>query len=140
MALSGLVAAPIVEDAHGHAWARRMAKLLRETCRRVAELEAKALDEPALKALRRRYRTILAKAKRELPQTPKRTDGNDAARLAEDPVMKLLAGRDPIAGESLGSQPTLSRFENAVRPREMLRFSEALAGFLTFDDEKPSAE
>ena len=25
-------------------------------------------------------------------------DGNDAARLADDPVMKLLAGRDPIAG------------------------------------------
>jgi len=54
-------------------------------------------------------------------------DGNDAARLAEDPVMKLLAGRDPIAGGSLASQPTLSRFENAVRPREMLRLSEALA-------------
>ena len=28
-------------------------------------------------------------------------DGNDAARLADDPVMKLLAGRDPIAGGSL---------------------------------------
>ena len=54
-------------------------------------------------------------------------DGNDAARLAGDPVMKLLAGRDPIAGESLASQPTLSRFENAVRAREMLRLSEALA-------------
>ena len=54
-------------------------------------------------------------------------DGNDAARLAGDPVMKLLAGRDPIAGGSLASQPTLSRFENAVRPREMLRLSEALA-------------
>ena len=55
------------------------------------------------------------------------TDGNDAARLAEDPVMKLLAGRDPIAGGSLASQPTLSRFENAVRPRDLLRLSEALA-------------
>ena len=54
-------------------------------------------------------------------------DGNDAARLAGDPVMKLLAGRDPVAGGSLASQPTLSRFENAVRPREMLRLSESLA-------------
>ena len=54
-------------------------------------------------------------------------DGNGAARLAEDPVMNLLAGRDPIAGASLASQPTLSRFENAVRPRDMLRLSEALA-------------
>ena len=36
-------------------------------------------------------------------------DGNDAARLADDPVMKLVTGRDPVAGESLASQPTLSR-------------------------------
>ena len=54
-------------------------------------------------------------------------DGNDAARLAGDPVMKLLAGRDPIAGGPLASQPTLSRFENAVRRRDLLRMSVALA-------------
>ena len=54
-------------------------------------------------------------------------DGNDAARLADDPVMKLLTGRDPVAGASLASQPTLSRFENAVRSRELVRLSEALA-------------
>ena len=54
-------------------------------------------------------------------------DGNDAARLADDPVMKLLTGRDPVAGASLASQPTLSRFENAVRSRDLVRLSEALA-------------
>lgn len=41
-------------------------------------------------------------------------DGNDAARLAEDAIHKLLLDRDPIAGPALASQPTLSRFENAV--------------------------
>ena len=30
------------------------------------------------------------------------------------PSHKLLLGRDPVAGESLASQPTLSRFENAA--------------------------
>ncbi len=40
-------------------------------------------------------------------------DANDAARLASDPVHKLLVGRDPINGADLASQPTLSRFENA---------------------------
>ncbi len=54
-------------------------------------------------------------------------DGSGAARLADDPVAKLLAGRDPAAGEALASQPTLSRFENAARPRELLGLSEALA-------------
>jgi hypothetical protein len=41
-------------------------------------------------------------------------DCNDAARLADDAIHKLLVDRDPIAGRKLASQPTLSRFENAV--------------------------
>jgi hypothetical protein len=39
-------------------------------------------------------------------------DANDADGLAEDPIQKLLLGRDPVAGAPLASQPTLSRFEN----------------------------
>jgi hypothetical protein len=54
-------------------------------------------------------------------------DGNDAARLANDPVHKLLVGRDPLEGEPLASQPTLSRFENGVGPRELFRMGEVLA-------------
>lgn len=54
-------------------------------------------------------------------------DTNDAARLACDPIHKLLVGRDPIAGEDLASQPTLSRFENAPDRKELLRMTEALA-------------
>ncbi len=41
-------------------------------------------------------------------------DCNDAARLADDAIHKLRVDRDPIAGPALASQPTLSRFENAV--------------------------
>ena len=54
-------------------------------------------------------------------------DANDAARLAADPIHKLLLDRDPIAGTDLASQPTLSRFENAVGRQELYRLSEALA-------------
>ena len=54
-------------------------------------------------------------------------DGNDAARIADDPVFKLLAGRDPVSGLALASQPTVSRFENAVRSGDLLQMSEALA-------------
>lgn len=54
-------------------------------------------------------------------------DGNDAARLASDPVHKLLVGRDPEKGEDLASQPTLSRFENAPNRKELFRVAEALA-------------
>jgi len=77
-----------VEDAHGHAWARRMAGLLRGTCRRVGALDAKALDEKAFKAVRKRYRTILTQAKRELPKTPERTDGK-RGRVAKSDAQNL---------------------------------------------------
>jgi hypothetical protein len=53
-------------------------------------------------------------------------DANDAARLADDPMHKLLLGRDPVSGEALASQPTLSRFENDVTRGELLAMSEAL--------------
>ena len=54
-------------------------------------------------------------------------DGNDAARLALDPVHKLLVGRAPGEERPLASQPTLSRFENGVDRADLFRLSEALA-------------
>jgi len=54
-------------------------------------------------------------------------DGNDAGRLGADPIQKLLCGRDPVRGEDLASQPTLSRFENAFDRADLYRMSVALA-------------
>lgn len=54
-------------------------------------------------------------------------DTNDAARLAADPIHKLLLGRDPLAGHDLASQPTLSRLENAIDTKELYRMGEVLA-------------
>jgi hypothetical protein len=54
-------------------------------------------------------------------------DCNDAARLADDPIHKMLVGRDPVEGDPLASQPTLSRFENSVGPKDLYRLGEALA-------------
>jgi hypothetical protein len=54
-------------------------------------------------------------------------DGNDADRLADDPIHKLLLGRDPIGGDALASQPTISRFENQVRVQELYAMGRDLA-------------
>jgi hypothetical protein len=54
-------------------------------------------------------------------------DANDAARLAHDPIFKLLLDRSPVTGPELSSQPTLSRFENSVGPRQNYRLGLALA-------------
>ena len=54
-------------------------------------------------------------------------DGNDADRLADDPIHKLLLGRDPIEGSRLASQPTISRFENRVGIQELYAMGHELA-------------
>ena len=53
-------------------------------------------------------------------------DTNDAARIGGDPMFKLLLDRDPVDGEALASQPTLSRFENAVSWTDLYRMGSAL--------------
>ena len=47
-------------------------------------------------------------------------DGNDGDALANDPIHKLLLDRDPMDGERLASQPTISRFEQAAAPRPLV--------------------
>ncbi len=54
-------------------------------------------------------------------------DANDASRLGHDPIHKMLIDRDPVTGDPLASQPTLSRFENATTPRDLLGLSHAVS-------------
>lgn len=54
-------------------------------------------------------------------------DANDADRLADDPIQKLLLDRDPMHGTPLASQPTISRFENGVLRTELCEMGHALA-------------
>jgi hypothetical protein len=54
-------------------------------------------------------------------------DANDVARLNTDPMHKLLLGRDPVYGDDLASQPTVSRFENRRRRVDLFRLGAALA-------------
>lgn len=54
-------------------------------------------------------------------------DANDADRLADDPIQKLLLDRDPITGGPLASQPTISRFENGVSRRALYRAGREVA-------------
>jgi hypothetical protein len=54
-------------------------------------------------------------------------DANDSARLAADPMHKMLLDRDPVTGLDMASQPTLSRFENGAGPRQLYNMGAALA-------------
>jgi len=64
-------------------------------------------------------------------------DQNDHDQLRYDPVFKLLAGREP-ADADLASQPTLSRFENAIDIPSLRRLQDVLLDqFLASFDEPP---
>lgn len=57
-------------------------------------------------------------------------DGNDGARVGSDPALKMLCDRGPSSGRSLASQPTLSRFEHGVAPREVVALGRELEDFV----------
>jgi hypothetical protein len=64
-------------------------------------------------------------------------DQNDHDVLRSDPVFQLIAGRSPEAND-LASQPTLSRFENAVDVRSLRRLQDVFIDqFIASFDEPP---
>ena len=84
-------------------------------------------EHPILQMVRSRVYGILAGYE----------DQNDHDALRSDAVFKLLAGRLPDE-EDLASQPTISRFENAVTPRDLLNLEAwFLQRFVDSFDEPP---
>jgi hypothetical protein len=64
-------------------------------------------------------------------------DQNDHDVLRSDPIFKLLCDRS-IADDDLASQPTLSRFENAIPVRSFFRLRDVLLDqFIAAFDEPP---
>jgi len=53
-------------------------------------------------------------------------DADDCDALRQDPIFKLATGRGPETGEALCSQPTMSRLENRVSWRTLIRLQAAL--------------
>ncbi len=49
------------------------------------------------------------------------SDGNDAAKMANDPILKMISGMDALGEDQLASQPTLSRFENMPTAKEAVQ-------------------
>jgi len=64
-------------------------------------------------------------------------DQNDHDTLRHDPVFKLVAGRSP-QDDGLASQPTLSRFENAISIKSLKRLRDVfLDQFIASFDTPP---
>jgi len=86
------------------------------------------VDHPLVEMVRMRIYGILADYE----------DQNDHDALRSDPVFKLVAGRSPD-DDDLASQPTLSRFENAVSVRSLFRLQDVLIDqFIDSFEEPPT--
>jgi len=64
-------------------------------------------------------------------------DANDANTLRDDPICKLMLDRLPETGDSLASQPTLSRFENRVSRTELYRMARVVLDHFIASYSKP---
>jgi hypothetical protein len=106
---------------------------------RLTEQVAAALHDPRqahrahqslLSMVRQRFYGILADYE----------DQNDHDALRCDPVFKLIADRLPDDPD-LASQPTLSRFENAVTAHDLFRLRDVLVDLFiqSFDEPPPNA-
>jgi transposase-like protein len=95
-----------IVDSNHYRWAQNMKRLLKETCRTVAKREEKCLTEAEYANLQKRYRNILTRGDKELPEIPEKEKGkrgrmakSDAhnlwERLKEHETAVLLFAKDP---------------------------------------------
>ena len=64
-----------VIESNDYVWAKHMKRLLQRTCKTVSERESKTLTEKELANLQKRYRCILTRGKKELPEVPDKPNG-----------------------------------------------------------------
>ncbi len=84
------------------------------------------VDHPFLEMARARIYGILADY----------ADQNDHDVLRSDPIFKLICGRS-IEDDDLASQPTLSRFENAIEVKSFFRLADVLLEQFIASFDKP---
>lgn len=75
-------------DSNQYRWAGNMKKLLQETCRRVARNEEKCLSDKECANLQKRYRNILTRGGKELPEIPAKPKGK-RGRIAKSDAHNL---------------------------------------------------
>lgn len=73
-----------IVDSNQYRWARNMKKLLRETCRTVADRKEKRLSDEEYANLQKRYRNILTRGGKELPEVPPKPKGKRGKMAKSD--------------------------------------------------------
>ena len=76
-------------ESNGYAWAKCMKRLLQDTCKTVSKQKSKRLIPTAYANLRKRYRNIITRGEKQLPQMPARSNGK-RGRIAKSDAHNLL--------------------------------------------------
>ncbi len=77
-----------IVESNGFRWAKNVKRLLQETCHKISKRERKKLTESEFKSLRKRYRNILTRGKKELPPIPPKPSGK-RGRVAKSDAHNL---------------------------------------------------
>ncbi len=64
-----------IVDSNNYSWAKNIKRLLKETCLKVSKSEQKKLPDKEYANLQKRYRNIMTRGQKELPETPPKPSG-----------------------------------------------------------------
>lgn len=77
-----------VYESNKYRWAKNIKALLQQACKVVSESQRKCLDDKAYRTLQRRYRNILTRAEKEMPDIPTKRTGR-RGRIAKSDAHNL---------------------------------------------------
>lgn len=77
-----------IVDANGYSWAKNMKKVLLETCKEISNRESRKLDDQEYTNLQKRYRNILTRGEKEMPEIPDKPSGK-RGRIAKSDAHNL---------------------------------------------------
>ncbi|NIT60137.1 MAG: IS1380 family transposase [Aliifodinibius sp.] len=112
--------------------------LIKENDRQIGLLENMAKAIPDNRDQRYIDHTYLDLLRQRVAQiTCGYEDANDCDDLRTDPSFKIFADRNPESDPALGSQPTMSRFENDLSRKSLYRLAEVFVDTFIASYEKP---
>lgn len=108
-----------IVDTNGYSWAKNMKKALLEICREVSSRENKRLDEREYLNLQKRYRNILTRGEKELPEIPPKPSGKRGKVAKSDAHNLWERLRDHESAVLLFAKETHVPFTNNRAERDL---------------------
>jgi transposase len=119
----------VIESNH-YCWAIELKKLLLETCRSVSKRKRKKLNLKEYAALEKKYKAIIARGKKELPEIPEKPSGR-RGKMAKSDAHNLWERLNEYAPSVLlfAKDPTVSFTNNrAERDLRMAKVKQKVSG------------